>query len=239
MHEIGYPDKGPVKAKRQGPVRGIVHSLNKASLGNGMLLSDRQYFKPSKEARILAILDSLSRDSGLSQVELGRRMRLSGAMVNQYLKELQDENLVRFEAVNGKSYRYLLTQEGERKRRRLFSDYSSETIQIYTALKNAILQKLDTVLAKGLTKLALFGASETCEVALSALRDTDFHILTLLDNDPRKQGTMFHGYVIAPPSVLETIACQAVLITTFGGQEEIYEQLQPIRQSKGLEIVRL
>ncbi|THB65438.1 MAG: winged helix-turn-helix transcriptional regulator [Desulfovibrio sp.] len=204
-----------------------------------MLLIDRHYFKPSKDARVLAILDALTRDNSISQVELGRQMNLSGAMVNQYLKELHDTDMVRFEAVNGKSYRYLLTDQGERRRRQLFSAYSSETIQIYTALKNAILGKLDPLLEKGLLKLALFGASETCEVTLSALRDTPFQILTLLDNDPAKQGSMFHGYVIAPPDVLDTIACQAVVITSFGGQEEIYQQLAPIGHSKGLEIVKL
>ena len=223
----------------QGAPRDTNHLLNKTSPVHGMYHFDRHYFKPSKDARVLAILDSLHRDSGLSQIELGRRMRLSGAMVNQYLKELQDDNLIRFEAINGKSYRYLLTEEGERKRRNLFSSYSSETIRIYTALKNTILDKLTPLQDKGLLKLALFGASETCEVALSALRETPFQILTLVDNDQAKQGKIFHGYVISPPHVLETIACQAVLITSFGGQEEICAQLAPIGRNNGLEIVRL
>ena len=213
--------------------------MNEMMNGYPSLLNDRRYFKPSKDARVLAILDSLAQDSGMSQSALGKRMRLSGAMVNQYLNELQTEKLVQFEAINGKRYRYILTKAGEEKRRSMFKTYSSETIQIYTALKNLIMEKLFGLESRGITKLALFGASETCEVVLSALRESRFEILTLLDNDPDKQGKLYHGYVVSPPDVLESIQCQAVLITSFGGQEEIYRQLLPISRRKDLEIVKL
>lgn len=204
-----------------------------------MFLQDRRFYKPSRDARVLAILDSLSQENTLSQNELGRRLNLSGAMVNQYLKELQDGNLIRYEAVNGKSYRYVLTDAGEHKRLQMFSGLSTETIQIYTALKQLIASKLDGLKRRGMSKIALFGASETCEVVLSSLRDGFFEIVTLLDNDPGKQGKLFHGYVISPPHVLEAVPCQAVLITSFARQEEIYQQLEPLRRKKGLEVVKL
>jgi len=204
-----------------------------------MLLLDRKYFKPSKEARVLAILDSLAHDSGLSQNELGKRMGLSGAMVNQYLKEMQDDRLIQFEAVNGKSYRYVLTPQGKRSRLKMFSAYSSETIQIYTALKNLILDRLKQPGERGVSRLALFGASETCEVVLSTLANTPFDVICIVDNDPDKQGKLFNGHVVAPPEVLKTIQCQAVLITSFGRQDEIFEQLQSLTRGNGLEILRL
>lgn len=204
-----------------------------------MFLQERRFYKPSRDARVLAILDSLSQESALSQNELGRRLHLSGAMVNQYLKELQDGNLIRYVAVNGKSYRYVLTDAGESQRRQMFSGLSTETIQIYTALKQLIASKLDSLKRRGLSKLALFGASETCEVVLSSLREGFFEIVTLIDNDPAKQGKIFNGYVISPPHVLEAVHCQAVLITSFARQDEIYQQLEPLRRRKGLEVVKL
>ena len=164
---------------------------------------------------------------------------MSGAMVNQYLKELQAEGLIEFKPVNGKSYQYELTQAGQKLRLQLFSAYSSETIQIYTALKNAILARLAPLHRKGLTKIALFGAAETCEVFLSAIQGQPFEVTTLLDNDPAKQGRVFHGHVIAPPEVLENLKCQAVVVTTFGRQDEIFAQIAPLCREKNLEIIRL
>ena len=204
-----------------------------------MLISDGKYLKPSKQTRVLAILDSLSSDSGMSQFELGRRLNLSGAMVNQYLKKLQQDRMVEFCPVNGKSYRYVLTGEGEEFRRRLFSDYSCETIQLYTNVKNFLLSKLSPLVAQKLRRVALFGASETCEVVLSAIRDTPLQVLMLLDNNPSKHGEIFHGHVICAPGVLEQVDCEAVVITSFGKQSEIYEQLKPLSEEKGFIIVRL
>jgi len=204
-----------------------------------MLLSDGKYIKPSKETRVLAILDSLSQDSALSQYELCRRLKLSGAMVNQYLKLLQEQKLIEYRPVNGKSYRYVLTSGGEKSRRQMFSDYSSETIRLYTNIKDFIVSKLRSLEARGRKKIALFGASETCEVVLSALRDTGFQVVAVVDNDVDKQGALFHGYVISSPLVLDHVDCQAVVITSFGRQDEIHQQLQPVSTRRGLETVRL
>lgn len=202
------------------------------------LISEGAYLKPSKNTRVLAILDSLAQDSGISQYELGKRLNLSGAMINQYLKQLQAEGLVEFLPVNGKSYHYELTAAGERQRRRMFSDYSSETICLYTTIKDFVLERLEGLERRGLSRLALFGASETCEVVLSALKGSSFQVVLVMDNNRDKQGTMFLGHVVSAPHLLEQVDCDAVVITSFGRQDEIYEQLEPVAAKRGLEIVR-
>lgn len=210
-----------------------------AANGNqGMLITDGLYLKPSKSTRVLAILEALTRDSSLSQYELGKRLNLSGAMVNQYLKQLQEDGLVEFMPVNGKSYRYTLTEAGRRSRREMFSDYSSETVRLYTTIKDFVLERLAVLQDEGKTRLALFGASETCEVVLSALKGTPFQIMVLLDNDRRKQGQIFNGHVVSPPHVIDQVDCDAVVITSFGKQAEIYEQLKPYSDERGFQIVR-
>ncbi len=209
-----------------------------ANGSKGMLITDGLYLKPSKSTRVLAILEALTRNSALSQFELGKQLNLSGAMVNQYLKQLQQSGLVEFVPVNGKSYEYSLTDEGQQSRRDMFSDYSSETVRLYTTIKDFVLEQLSQLEEEGKIKLALFGASETCEVVLSALRDTKFQILTLLDNDKSKQGQVFNGHVISAPHVLDQVECDAVVITSFGKQTEIYEQLKPYSAKRGFKIVR-
>ena len=204
----------------------------------GMLITDGCYLKPSKSTRILAILDALSRDPSLSQFELGRRLNLSGAMVNQYLKQLQAQGLVEFLPVNGKSYKYALTDEGMRSRQQMFSDYSSETVRLYSTIKQFVLDRLKGLEDEGKLRLAFFGASETCEVVLSALRNSRFQILVLLDNDANKQGQIFNGHVVSAPHVLDQVDCDAVVITSFGKQAEIYEQLKPYSAKRGFQIVR-
>ncbi|KAF0233576.1 MAG: regulatory protein [Desulfovibrionaceae bacterium] len=205
-----------------------------------MFLVNKTYYRPSKAARYLAILDTLAQDNQVSQNELGRRANLSGAMVNQYLKEMAETNLIEFERVNGKSFRYLLTDEGEARRRTMFSSFSSETVQIYTALKAAIVHKLANLKSRSLVKLVLFGASETCEIVLQALRTSGgFEVMALVDNDPAKAGKTLGGYVISPPVVLDSLRPQAVVITSYGCQEEIHGQLRELYGQHNVEIIRL
>lgn len=204
-----------------------------------MLTLKQDFFKPTKELRSLAIMEALAADSALSQQDLGERSAMSSAMVNQYLREMQTSHMVDFIPVNGKSYRYNLTDAGAERRRALFGAYCAEVVRAYSALKRMVREKLAPLEQKGLTRLALFGASETCEVVLSALLHSPFRILALVDSDPDKHGQTFHGHVVSPPTALANLDCQAVLITSFGRQDEIYRQLTANNPQSGWEIVRL
>ncbi|MFW5837582.1 MAG: winged helix-turn-helix transcriptional regulator [Desulfovibrionaceae bacterium] len=204
-----------------------------------MISMQSDFFKPNKDARVLSILESVANNPSASQQRLGRGSGLSSAMVNHYLKTLQETGLIRFEPVNGKSFKYLLTSEGEQRRRCLFDTYSSEIVRVYTALKNAIMDRLAHLTQRGVNRLVLFGASETCEVTLSALMDTGLTVVAILDNDPNKHGKGFHGYIISSPAILESLDCQAIVVTSFGRRDEIIQQLNPFAKRRGVEVVGL
>jgi DNA-binding MarR family transcriptional regulator len=199
----------------------------------------RRFLKPSTDLRQLSLLHALANRAEISQSELGRQAGLSGAMVNSYLKDLQNRGLVDFTPVNGKSYSYEVTTSGMEAERELFNHYCAEVVQAYAALKDQVRAKLEPLHENGVTRLVLWGASDTCEVALSALHDGPFNILALLDSDPAKQGRPFHGHVVSPPALLDSLDCQAVVITSFGRQEEIFNHLKPRARDKGPAIVRL
>lgn len=204
-----------------------------------MLLLNKDSFKPSTALRTLAIMEAIADNPKLSQQELSTLSAMSSAMVNQYLKNLRDSNLIQYVRVNGKSYSYRLTPSGQGKRRELLGLYCTEIVQSYSSLKELVRKKLEPLSRDGIRGLALYGASETCEVVLSAIIGTDFMVTTLADSDPAKHGRTFHGHVIEPPSALENGQCQAVVITSFAKKDEIFEQLSKNPALKGLEIVRL
>lgn len=206
-----------------------------------MFLVDKHFLKPTKKSRILAILENLSIDSSISQSDMGHNTCLSGAMVNTYLKELKSKGSIELKPINGKSFKYDLTPAGEDQRCQYLGQYCAEIVQIYSALKKMIYEKLESLQSQGCVKLILFGASETCEVTISALKNLDCRILAIVDNDVNKQGEVFHGHVIYPPLILENISYHAVVITSFGRQAEIYDQLKMLSQKKKdqFQIIRL
>lgn len=206
-----------------------------------MFLINKKFLKPTKHSRVLAILENLTSDSCVTQKEMANNTDLSGAMVNNYLKELSSKGIVELRPINGKSYSYEVTADGEEQRARLLGQYCAEIVQIYSALKKMIEAKLVSLQATGCVNIALFGASETCEVTIATLKNMKFRIMAIVDNDIQKQGTLFLGHVIHPPKILEALDLHAVIITSFGRQQEIYEQLQSLieKTAKPLQIIRL
>ncbi|NJB67068.1 DNA-binding MarR family transcriptional regulator [Desulfobaculum xiamenense] len=204
-----------------------------------MLHINGQFLRPSTEYRTLAILEELAEDNTLSQSQLGERTGLSGAMVNHYLKDLRDRNILDVRPLNARSNEYVLTAQGERLRRDLFADYCAEIVRSYTALKQLVHRKLAGLERDGRRRLVFFGASETCEIALSAVRAMNLTVLALLDNNPAKHGEVLAGHTIFPPRVIESIGCDAIVVTSFGQADDILKQVRPLAETRNIPVVRL
>jgi predicted transcriptional regulator len=204
-----------------------------------MLQKNSRFLRPSTEHRTLGILQALSEDPSVSQWKLGRRAGLSSARINGYLKELKDQGHLTVNPLNAKSYEYLVTEQGERMRRELLGEYCAEVVRSYTALKEAVRKRLAGFIEQGVQRVALFGAAETCEVVLAAVEPLPLTVTAVIDSDPQKHGKLFGNFVILPPSVLLEIGCQAVIITSFGKSDEIYETLTKIIDVNSIPVVRL
>jgi len=185
----------------------------------------KQFIKPTVKLRILALLQALSENSRLSQTRLGKFCHTSSAMVHKYLAEMQGQGLVDFQPVDKKSYMYALTPKGVAERKTLMETYCSEMVQAYASLKQIVRRRLEPLTEEGITRVALFGAAETCEVVLTALQGSGCTVVGILDNASRKQGTRFHDHTVLPPESLAHLDAQAVIITSFARQDDIYRQL--------------
>lgn len=87
--------------------------------------------------------------------------------------------------------------------------------------------------SEGISKVALFGAAETAEVVYTAIKETPLSVIAVVDNDPKRHGKTFNGFIIKKPEELKKIGADAIVITSFARQEEIHEC---IRQLLGEEI---
>ena len=74
----------------------------------------------------------------------------------------------------------------------------------------------------------MFGVAETAEVVLAAIKESQLVVIGVVDSDPSKQGTTFNGMVVQEPEKLGQINPDAVLITSFGKQEEIYDRIRQL-----------
>jgi len=143
--------------------------------------------------------------------------------------------------VTGKTNRtkiYHLTLEGREELTSSLLSYSSEIIQLYSGAKREVGERLHRMYDEGIRTVVLFGAAETAEVVLAAMKQTQLTAKGVVDSDPDKQGSIFYGLPVESPDKLAQIAADAVLITSFGRQEEIHRFVQGL-VGEGMQVVKL
>jgi FlaA1/EpsC-like NDP-sugar epimerase len=99
---------------------------------------------------------------------------------------------------------------------------------MYGAVKRELANILHGFYREGIRTVVLFGAAETAEVVHAALKDTALVMIGVVDSDASKHGRPFNGLIIQPPEKLQEIQPDAVIITSFGKQEEIYEVVRKV-----------
>ena len=117
-------------------------------------------------------------------------------------------------------------------------DYSTEIIQLYGAAKREVAERLNSLHSDGILTLALFGAAETAEIVYAAIKDTPLTVIAVVDNDPKKQGKAFNGLIVQYPEVLKTIQVDAIVITSFGKQDEIFNYIKQNFENK-INVIKL
>ncbi len=146
-------------------------------------------------------------------------------MVNNYIKYLKTEGLISISGDTNRTHNYHLTAEGLADLKSSLLSYSTEIVQLYTAVKNEIARVLNGFFEEGIRTIALFGAAETAEVVHAAMKETQLVLIGVVDSDANKHGKPFNGLIIQSPDKLKKIKPDAVLITSFARQEEMYQEL--------------
>ena len=70
------------------------------------------------------------------------------------------------------------------------------------------------------------------------MKETNLTVKGVVDSDPAKQGKAFDGVTVQKPKELNAINADAVVITSFGRQEEIHEYVRQLVGDR-IRIVRL
>ncbi|MCG8549674.1 MAG: hypothetical protein MI799_04640, partial [Desulfobacterales bacterium] len=155
-----------------------------------------------------------------------QKSHLSSSMVNIYIKELKQAGLITVSGKTNRTTEYHLTPEGQKKLFQDFISFSSEAVQIYAGVKREIIRLLKRYETNGIRTVVLYGASDTAEVVASAIPHTRLVVIGIVDGDRTKQGHIFNGTLIQAPEAISQIDPDAVLITSFARQDEIYNNIE-------------
>jgi predicted transcriptional regulator len=187
-----------------------------------------KYLSPTKQSRLLSVLFSIHEAPDASQHKIAANTNLSSSMVNNYIKWLRQEGFITVLGKTNRTQQYHLSDAGRVILRKSLLDYSAEIVRLYGTVKNEIANILNGFFNEGIRTIVLFGVAETAEIVYAAAKQTDLVIIGVVDSDDSKQGRIFNGLEIKPPEEIHIIRPDAVVITSFGRQEEIFQQVSKL-----------
>lgn len=96
------------------------------------------FLGPTKESRRLSILLTIYHNPSVSQHQIGKLNDLSSAMVNNYVKELQNSGFLLISGDTNRTQTYHLTSPGIEELKKLLHLYSAEINKMYGNARNEI-----------------------------------------------------------------------------------------------------
>jgi DNA-binding MarR family transcriptional regulator len=205
---------------------------------NQILNNQLTFLQPTASYRELILLEEIGRNPKVTQNELALKAGVVPAMVNNYIKNFVKDELLLVEGNKTRNVRYGLTPEGERRKFNLLLSYIKETVTLYKNAKEALKTRLKEFKDESIHRIVLFGALDTAELAYNAAEEIGIDVLGVVDSDETKQGREFLGKVIQSPTMIREIAPDAVVISSFGFQNQIYDAIKQLEEN-GIKVRKL
>ena len=186
----------------------------------------------------LNILREVGANAHVTQAELASRCSLSVAMVNNYMKDLCNSDLIEYNRKSVKSVTYHLTPSGIQCLETLQSEQIGEMVRMFAYAKERIIKRIMEMAGSALQRVVLYGSGNLAQLAFHALELSGIRVLGVCDDDPSVLGRDFCGREVVNPSQIRFMAPDAVIITDSLKTDEILRNLHSF-SDRGIELIYL
>lgn len=186
------------------------------------------FFKPTQLFKEYLILDMIEKDPSITQRVMAATIGTSVSMVNDYLDQFEQDNLIKRQKHSTKTVEYFITKKGTEKRKVLNIAYLNASQQLYNSAKENIEEFLIQIEHNGFKNILLYGAGEVCEILLNAIRGSkvvNIKALAIIDDDLNKVGNKLGSTDILSSSSIKDIEHDGILISSYTNNEIIIKKL--------------
>ena len=183
-------------------------------------------FKPPQEMRELSLLQELEKNPIISQRALSNKFGIALGVTNACLKRMVRRGWIRITSLNHHKIGYFLTPKGFAGKAKLTLHLISWTVQHYSTLKDIIGERLLQMQNKGVERIVFYGVSDEMEIAYVTLQGLNLKLVGIVEDEERLNRKEVFGFELKGVNQIETLKPDAVLITSFTGQDEKKEKLR-------------
>ncbi len=173
------------------------------------------------------LIVELERGSNVSQRALARRLGVAVGTINRLLSDMVDAGYVQVFNRGVRPFAYKVTDDGQRYQRRLGLEHYSWVLGSLRQLEQRIRRKLVELKARGVERVVFYGAGEVMEASYRVAIGVGLQVVGVVDDDNTKHGARKSGLVVEPPSAINDLEPDAVLITTMRHAEELQLEMDP------------
>jgi DNA-binding MarR family transcriptional regulator len=183
-------------------------------------------FKPPQEMRELSLLQELEKNPIISQRALSNKFGIALGVTNACLKRMVRRGWIRITSLNHHKIGYFLTPKGFAGKAKLTLHLISWTVQHYSTLKDIIGERLLQMQNKGVERIVFYGVSDEMEIAYVTLQGLNLKLIGIVEDEERLNRKEVFGFELKGVNQIKTLKPDAVLITSFTGQDEKKEKLR-------------
>ena len=169
----------------------------------------------SQELKTLQVLDELARDSQLTQRSLSKRLGVSAALVNLFLKRLAAKGFIKLATFPPKRMKYLLTPEGLREKAKLTFEFMDFSLHFYRDARANAARIFRELSNDGTRRVLFYGAEELAELAYLSFVEASSGLEFLGVADEKRVNEEFLSKPVLSPKDAAKLEPDAVLVTRF------------------------
>jgi DNA-binding MarR family transcriptional regulator len=131
---------------------------------------------------VLGLLNSIERDSRVTQRKLAGDLGIAVGLANAYLRRCVRKGLVKVSQVPLNRYAYYLTPQGFAEKSRLTAEYLAVSFNFFRRARGDCSALLRHCAARGWRRVALYGAGDLAEIAVLSAGDSGVEIVCVIDS---------------------------------------------------------
>jgi len=185
-------------------------------------------FRPPQEIRELSLLQELEKNPIVSQRELSNKFGIALGVTNACLKRMVRRGWIRISSLNHHKIGYFLTPKGFTEKAKLTLHLISWTVKHYSSLKDIIGERLLEMQNRGVERIVFYGVSDEMEIAYVTLQGLNLKLVGIVEDEEKMSRKEVFGFELKGIEKVETLKPDAVLITSFIGQDERREKLKKL-----------
>lgn len=143
--------------------------------------------RTKEESLTLEILETIERQSDVTQRHLADRLGVALGLANLYLKRCVRKGLIKIEQAPANRYLYYLTPRGFTEKSRLTAEYLSSSFDFYRRAGASCAQVFRECRTRNYRAIVLCGISELAEIASLRAKEQGLTIVAVLDKETARK----------------------------------------------------